>query len=185
MSITAIGLTKTSGCLKRGEVATLKEIISGLPPNPVIVNIGTGRGISCLAMLEERPDAVIFTVDVGMCEHAFENLRKSGQEWRRVIQVYGGSAPVGEHWPFSTDAVLVDGDHHYEAVCEDIRVWAPTIKLGGIIIFHDHPPPSPRRETPLQLQKEAWVKEAADDSLGDEWEVIAHAGRFKAFKKTR
>lgn len=184
VGLTALDLTKTSGCLKRDEVGTLKEIVRALPPNPVIVNIGTGqRGISCLAMLEERSDAVIFTVDVGKCDHAFENLHKSGREWRRVIQVFGESVAVGEHWLLESDAVVVDGDHHYEAVCEDIRVWAKTIKPGGVIIFHDHSPPEPRPQTRTQLQKEAWVTKAVNDSLDDEWEVVAHAGRFKAFRK--
>lgn len=182
MSLTAYDLTKTSGCLLKNEVTTLKEIVSDLPQNPVIVNIGTGRGISVLAMLEERNDATIFTVDVSECPQAFENLRRSGQETRRVIPVLGSSAEVGEHCPLEVDAVFVDGDHHYKAVCEDVRAWLPKIKSGGIIIFHDHSPPSPRKQTSTQLQKEAWVTQAVDEMLGDKYEVVVHADRIKAFR---
>lgn len=190
MSVTAHGLTKNSGTMLYNEVTTLKGLVKSLPANPIIVNIGTGRGISVLAMLEARLDAVIFTVDIGPCELAFDLLKKSGQDVDRVIQVRGASAAVGEHFALDIDAAFIDGDHHYESVCEDIRVWYPKIKPGGIIIFHDHAPPNPRKETAAQLQKEAWVEEAARDMLLDGYfpgpapEVIAHADRIKAFRKS-
>jgi len=35
------------------------------------------------------------------------------------------------------DMVFIDGDHQYEAVRQDIRMWLPKVKIGGYIAGHD------------------------------------------------
>ena len=39
----------------------------------------------------------------------------------------------------SLDFVFIDGDHKYDAVCEDIRAWLPKVKPGGLLAGHDYP----------------------------------------------
>lgn len=39
----------------------------------------------------------------------------------------------------SIDFIFIDGDHHYDAVSQDIKVWYPKIKVGGIMSGHDLP----------------------------------------------
>lgn len=41
----------------------------------------------------------------------------------------------------SADVILVDGDHHYEGVYQDILDYYPLLSPGGIMIFHDFLPP--------------------------------------------
>lgn len=36
------------------------------------------------------------------------------------------------------DFVFIDGDHSYNAVSQDIRLWLPLVKSGGIISGHDY-----------------------------------------------
>ncbi|MBL9152217.1 MAG: class I SAM-dependent methyltransferase [Verrucomicrobiales bacterium] len=38
----------------------------------------------------------------------------------------------------SLDFVYIDAQHHYEAVCEDIALWHPKLKPGGILAGHDY-----------------------------------------------
>lgn len=38
----------------------------------------------------------------------------------------------------SLDMVYIDGNHKYEFVKEDIRVWLPKIKKGGFLCGHDY-----------------------------------------------
>ena len=38
----------------------------------------------------------------------------------------------------SLDFVYIDANHTYEAVTEDIRIWYPKVKSGGIIAGHDY-----------------------------------------------
>ena len=35
------------------------------------------------------------------------------------------------------DLIFIDGDHSYEACRDDIAAWAPFVKPGGVIAFHD------------------------------------------------
>ena len=36
------------------------------------------------------------------------------------------------------DFVYLDAQHHYEAVCDDIRVWYPKVRSGGVLGGHDY-----------------------------------------------
>jgi hypothetical protein len=39
----------------------------------------------------------------------------------------------------SLDFVFIDACHDYECVNEDIKVWYPKVKIGGILAGHDYP----------------------------------------------
>jgi hypothetical protein len=36
------------------------------------------------------------------------------------------------------DFVYLDAQHHYEAVREDLRLWAPKVRRGGVLAGHDY-----------------------------------------------
>jgi SAM-dependent methyltransferase len=38
----------------------------------------------------------------------------------------------------SLDFVYVDGQHHYEAVVEDLSLWYPKVRPGGLLCGHDY-----------------------------------------------
>lgn len=38
----------------------------------------------------------------------------------------------------SLDFVYIDANHAYDAVLEDLRLWAPKVKVGGVISGHDY-----------------------------------------------
>ncbi|MDA1276413.1 MAG: class I SAM-dependent methyltransferase, partial [Verrucomicrobia bacterium] len=40
----------------------------------------------------------------------------------------------------SLDFCYLDADHSYKGVCEDIRLWHPKVKHGGILAGHDYVP---------------------------------------------
>ena len=37
----------------------------------------------------------------------------------------------------SIDLIFIDGDHSYEACWADIHAWAPFVRRGGVMAFHD------------------------------------------------
>lgn len=44
-----------------------------------------------------------------------------------------GSAEI----PEGADMVFLDGDHRYESISRDIKLWLPRLKPGGILCGHD------------------------------------------------
>ena len=128
------------------EVDCLKELVREIMTKyPVVINIGAERGVSTLAMLEELPDATIYSADTDPCEGEIENAKKAGLDATRIIRLLGRSQEIGMRWSFPVDFIWVDGNHSYEGVKGDIIGWARHIVPGGVMAFHDcfdgEPPP--------------------------------------------
>lgn len=147
------------------EIDEIKRIAKGLPANPIVVIIGAGVGCSSMAILEERKDVIIFSIDnlfptkqpmYRPGERA--NLVEAGWwETGRVIQIWGESQIVGKHWPVKYDYLLIDGDHRYPGVAEDIRLWLPHAKVGAIVSLHDY--------ASKEKKPKAGVKQAVDEKI--------------------
>jgi predicted O-methyltransferase YrrM len=145
--------TKTSeewseafGFLYPGEVAGLKELARGLPPTPVVVNVGAGVGTSGLAFLESREDLLLFTVDIeggisptgglGNERFAFE---KADIDPDRYKQLRSDSINMAKVWSYGqVDLVFIDGEHSHEYVAVEGPLWYKHVKPGGVIAFHDY-----------------------------------------------
>lgn len=132
--------------MTKEEVSFLKDVLQFLPEDPIIVQIGAERGCSTLAMLEERPDAFIFSIDIGERPQERKNIERAGLDPTPVVRGLGRSQQIGERWPlfWEFDMLYIDGDHREEPVYNDIRLWAPRVLEPGIIALHDYiEPPIP------------------------------------------
>lgn len=156
------------------EVDALKGLVRLLPDDPVIVQIGAERGTSTLAMLEERPDAFIFSVDIGECKAEFDNLRKAGLDVRRVVRVLGKSQLIGQFWPYPCHMIFIDGDHSEAGVAGDINAWLDSVMPDGFIAFHDYIP------EPIPPEIKGRVVYAVD-RLMKGYEEILWVERLKVF----
>jgi len=116
------------------EALALADCIKCPPPNPVIVQIGAYIGVSTLVMLETRPDAYIFSIDIKPWKQERVNVIEAGLDVRRVVRVLGDSSQID--WPYSVDMLYIDGNHYYEAVKTDCDAWLN--KVDGLIVFHDY-----------------------------------------------
>lgn len=139
--ITAISLAIKYGQLSVAEIRLLKKCVSMLAENSTVINIGANVGTSCLTILEERTDVVVFSIDKELKIDETANLLLSSVDHARRIRILGDSSDVGRNFPYTIDMVFVDGDHSNEAVQKDIDVWLPKIEAGGIILFHDYKHP--------------------------------------------
>lgn len=158
------------------ECLGLQELCEELPENPIIIQIGAERGTSTLAMLDARPDAFIYSIDRGVCPEEFDNLKKAGQDTKRVIRILGKSQDVGITWDKMCDMLFVDGDHSYAGVKRDVELFRPWIKSGGIISFHDYIP------EPIPPEIKGRAVYAIDEMMTDEYEEIMWIERLKAFR---
>jgi predicted O-methyltransferase YrrM len=120
------------------EAQILKQCVAMLPADPVIINIGASVGTSAIAMLEERPDAFIFSVDKEEAALEKVNLKRCEISVTRCIRILGKSWDVGQDFPYSVNMVFVDGDHGDKAVERDICTWISKVLPGGIMAFPDY-----------------------------------------------
>jgi len=165
--------------MTRREAEALMALCHELPRNPVIVQLGAERGASTLAMLERRPDAFILSVDCGPRPEEFDNLKLAELEHKRVVRVLGYSQDVGFAWPWPCDLLYIDGDHRRPGIDQDIEMWAPTVREGGVIALHDYIAPEDRGP---QIHGRVW--EAVNEATELEGlERIAWVGRLIAFRQ--
>lgn len=69
-----------------------------------------------------------------------ENMKDLGFEKGVHFHEFRMSSVEASH-RFGTgdvDVVFIDGDHRRRAVAEDIAVWWPKVKVGGLLIGHDY-----------------------------------------------
>lgn len=151
------------------EVDWLKEQARQLPSDPVIVNIGAAAGVSTLAMLEERPDALIYSCEVDPGAGELWSIEQAGLDKSRVIRL-GESAAAGVAFVGMADFIFVDGGHDAAQVTADIDAWLPHLKRGSVIAFHDY-------EHPAFPD----VKIAVDPKMAD-YELIANVNTIRAFR---
>jgi predicted O-methyltransferase YrrM len=144
------------------------------------IQIGAERGCSTLAILEARPDAFVFSIDVGARPEEAKNVEAGGHEVRRVARGLGRSQNIGEFWPksWSADLIYIDGDHRYDGVRNDIRVWLPRVRHGGILAFHDYILPEQRAPQIVGRVFEA----IADANLFGALDVETRADRYISFR---
>lgn len=130
----------------QGEPQFFVNILRKLPPHPVILEIGTFRGLSSALMAQQRKDAKITTIDSHIGMPGFDYLDSSEERVLKNLKKFGVSERV-KHYPLSSqkfqyagnrlDLLFIDGDHTYKGVDYDYHKFAPWVKKGGWIIFHD------------------------------------------------
>ena len=75
-------------------------------------------------------------------ENLFSKVTRKLAPFKRVIFRRELSAEAVKHYhEGELDFVFIDADHRYEGVKNDISIWEPIIKSGGIISGHDYDQP--------------------------------------------
>jgi predicted O-methyltransferase YrrM len=128
--------------------------------NSTFVEIGTWKGKSAVYMAEKIKDSgkriLFYTIDIFTGEdgydydqdvkdgNLFEKFTQNIEPVKTYIQpLVGDSKILYENFKNeSIDFLFVDGDHRYKSVKEDLKLWFPKIKPGGIISGHDYNEPS-------------------------------------------
>lgn len=181
------------------EIPALKSLAVLLPPNPTVVNIGAGNGVSGLALLESRFDLQLITIDITKESSPFGclageelTLRKAGY-WNigRNEQIHGDSKEVGRNWDREkVDMVFVDGDHSYSGCSGDIKIWLKNIKPNGIIAIHDYDKEKVYKQENLPAnlphpQPWPWVDKAVNELLVGIYKQILLVNTLIAFRNKK
>lgn len=144
--------------------------------------IGVWTGHMSLALLKHVPQLTLFMVDPwenlpagcnptmvktsDLAVRAREEAEKLTQFCRgRCILQMTSKEAAEELKDESLDFVFIDACHLYESVREDIELWTPLVRVGGIVAGHDYNGRGDRRF--------GWgVKKAVDEAFGDRVMVL-------------
>jgi cephalosporin hydroxylase len=143
----------------RDELAELAGIVDGLEPS-IVLKISTANGGTLFLWSRlANSDATVVSVDLpggqlggGYPKWKLPFYRSFARNQQRIALIRGDSHDPTVHREVvrilgtrQLDFLFVDGDHTYEGVRNDFRMYSPLVRKGGLMAFHDivsHPPGS-------------------------------------------
>jgi predicted O-methyltransferase YrrM len=135
-------------------MAELLGLIAALRKQPLlrVCEIGTFKGGTLFIWCQlAEPDAKVISIDLpggafggGYTERSvpfFESFCRAGQQLTCLRQSSHDPATRAELEKIlageQLDFLFIDGDHTYEGVKKDYDLYAPLVRSGGMIGFHD------------------------------------------------
>lgn len=127
-------------------LANRLELLRRLPADGVICELGVFKGFFSEAILREAKPRELHLVDVWASKRYNEDLFQSVVE-KFSTQIDEGSVHI--HRKLSTDAaadfddgmfdmVYIDTDHGYQVTRDELKLYAPKVKPGGLLAGHDY-----------------------------------------------
>lgn len=156
------------------EGAFIEGLAASCPDPARIVEIGTGRGNSLLRILyglSLHEDARVWSIDLLECEEARKCVEETGIVKGRYTYLVGPSPEQVENVGEPLDLIYVDGSHSDPGVRADIEAWSDSVKVGGVMAFHDYC-------NPLHS-----VTDAIDEAMIVGWKRVGLVGYVIAFEK--
>lgn len=153
--------------------SVLANALEALPPPYSIAEIGVYDGTCSELLRKLLPTATLFLVDpweIDATYEASDGVRtiedsSMNEAFKKVQDLFQNdplahilkktSKQAASLVPDGLDLVFIDGNHDYEFVKEDIELWLPKIRPGGILAGHDY-------------KRFSGVKRAVDELLGNE-----------------
>ena len=130
----------------------IKENYSLIDPIKNIAEIGSFEGTYALSILSSFPNAKISLIDMwetsgndfyysirpGTVESAYQVALKRFESFDNVKLLKGSSLEISKSFEDSSlDFIYIDADHSYEGCLQDLQLWYPKVRTGGIISGHD------------------------------------------------
>ena len=141
------------GWLTENEGKFLYKYAKGVSPPNIVVEIGSWKGRSTICLgkgVKDGNKASVYAIDphIGSKDHqAYNQSRSTFQEFKQNIKNAGINEYIEPIVKKSKDArgdvdgtiglLFIDGDHDYEAVKLDNKLWFPLVADGGVVAFHD------------------------------------------------
>lgn len=169
--------------MKKHSRALIKVLESELPEVRRGAEIGVWQGGNSVCLLKSFPYLFLYMVDRYKAltpkeSKAHARLAVKSQrdfhmammqaedstkfaEGRRKILVMTSERAASAVKDRYLDFVFIDANHDYESVYQDIRLWAPKVKQGGIISGHDYDGRGDR-------SGQFGVKKAVDEFFGED-----------------
>ena len=129
----------------RTEIEQLLALVRSESPRRVL-EIGTANaGTLYLLAWATAPDAALLSLDIRAFDPVHHRLIESFAGGRRRVVLMQADShldatrdAVARHFGGEgIDVLFIDGDHSGESVRRDYELYAPLVRTGGLIAFHD------------------------------------------------
>jgi predicted O-methyltransferase YrrM len=129
---------------KWSEIEVLLELARAERPRRVL-EIGTANGGTLyLLAWASSPEAHVLSVDICDYDRLQRRLFMSSAQGRRRVEVMRADSHLGstrdavaQFFDGPIDLLFIDGDHSAAGVRRDYELYAPLLRPGGLIAFHD------------------------------------------------
>lgn len=100
----------------------------------LVIEVGSYKGRSTAALADHCPGHVL-AVDSWLEDPIFQEFQKNKAPNVLILKATSVDAAkvVG-----MADLIFIDADHAYPSISEDIKIWLPHLKPGGIFSGHDY-----------------------------------------------
>lgn len=122
--------------------------------------VGVDVGAHAQALLGHCSVALLHLVDIWLnrwCRGYCEGRLATREDWRRRYVAHdSGSLKVAAEFHAASlglDFVYIDQEHDFTAVADDLRVWWPLVKAGGVLGYRNYV----GRGTPLDKAVDAFI----------------------------
>lgn len=144
MDLEAFFVGKIHGAFSWFDMLALKSGWNRLKAGETYVEIGVQYGRSTYVAFTLLPPGVnIYAVDILDWQGGADTLsrkeffKETGMD-STITYINKPSEEVASNWKDGPiDMIFIDADHSYEGVKTDVESWAPHLKVGGYIYFHD------------------------------------------------
>lgn len=128
------------GCARTDELTgeVLYDMVRKILPQ-IVVEIGTGNSTRCLAKaLSDIHMGHLYTIDPSnIGKEVMRDLVTKGLD-KRVTFIQKYSDHCGREFRDKhINLLFIDGNHYYNSVMTDWKVFTPYMKKGDVVIFHD------------------------------------------------
>lgn len=172
------------------------ELLKARRLHGVGVEVGTHRGEYALAVLRHWRCAGFVCVDPWAAQPGYDEqaalLRGLGGDgdreadyrhaakvlrpWGATVRLFRGtSAQAAAEVGGQLDFVYVDGDHRFEHVLADLRIWWPKVTPGGLLAGHDWIQPGETHRWADEIQR-AVTLFAEEAGIADVQLVVEEGG---------
>lgn len=136
--------------IQKEEGHELFNIACELPEGSLIVEVGSfeGKSSSVLASVADANGLRLICVDplVDFPNGGVPTTSKTREVFiNNIVNVFKNVTWIAkptitavEEVNEEIDYMFIDGDHTYNGVMVDCKLWLPKLKSGGLVTFHDH-----------------------------------------------
>ena len=128
------------------EIEFLYQVVSLLPKDSIVLEVGTALGGSSEVMARANPAVKIFTIDLFgengtdsiSVETLYNTVKTRLSKFSNITVLCGNAMTDFNNWSTKIDLYFEDGVHIDPGLMTNLNKWTSFLKPGGILLVHDY-----------------------------------------------